>query len=255
MLIPSALSHQPCEDTMEPLLKIENLSKQFILHEQEKNIPSCDEVNLSVYSGKLTALVGPTGAGKSSVLKCVYRSYLPSGGRILYRSEQGSLIDLAQASDHEILALRSTEIGFVTQFLHCLPRKSALDITCEPLIARGVDFNQAQEEGKRLLRLLKVPERLWGVPPATFSGGEKQRINLARGLIARPRLLLLDEPTASLDPATTESVISLLQDIKQDGVALLAIFHHPELVRRLADLTTELCPPFAKTTSQETTLV
>ncbi|MCH8497383.1 MAG: phosphonate C-P lyase system protein PhnL [Marinobacter sp.] len=239
---------------MEPRLRIENLSKRFVLHEQAKTIPSCEDVNLSVYTGKLTALVGPTGAGKSSVLKCVYRSYLPTAGRMLYRNDLGTVTDLAQASDHEVLTLRRNDIGFVTQFLHCLPRKSALDVTCEPLIARGTSAHEAHEEGKRLLRCLKVPERLWGVPPATFSGGEKQRINLARGLIARPRLLLLDEPTASLDPGTTDNVISLLQDIKQDGVALLAIFHHPELVSRLADNVFELTPPLTTPNLQETTL-
>lgn len=239
---------------MEPTLRIENLCKRFVLHDQEKDIPSCEQVNLAVYPGQLTALIGPTGAGKSSVLKCVYRSYLPNGGRLLYRDKTGTVIDLANASDHQILELRQGEIGFVTQFLHCLPRKSALDVTCEPLIARGANRKDAREEGERLLHLLKVPERLWGVPPATFSGGEKQRINLARGLIARPRLLLLDEPTASLDPATTENVITLLQSIKQDDVALLAIFHHPDLVSRLADHVVELTPPLTAPLLQEMTL-
>lgn len=236
---------------MEPRLKIENLSKHFLLHEQGQLIPSCAKVNLSVFPGQLTALVGPTGAGKSSVLKCVYRSYLPSGGQIFYHQSNGQITDLVSASDHHMLSLRQNEIGFVTQFLHCLPRKSALDITCEPLITKGFKQHEAQEEAKRLLSIMKVPERLWGVPPATFSGGEKQRINLARGLIARPRLLLLDEPTASLDPATTENVIELLQEIKLDGVAMLAIFHQPELVRRLAEHHYELTPPKAIQTNME----
>ncbi|MEE2002109.1 phosphonate C-P lyase system protein PhnL [Alkalimonas sp. MEB108] len=237
---------------MEPRLKIENLSKHFLLHEQGQQIPSCAKVNLSVFPGQLTALVGPTGAGKSSVLKCVYRSYLPSGGRIFYHESNGQITDLVSASDHSMLALRQSEIGFVTQFLHCLPRKSALDITCEPLVSKGISMNKAHEEAKRLLSIMKVPERLWGVPPATFSGGEKQRINLARGLIARPRLLLLDEPTASLDPATTDNVVELLQEIKQEGVAMLAIFHQPELVQRLAEHRYELTPPQAMKTNLET---
>jgi len=142
-------------------------------------------------------------------------------------------------------------LGFVTQFLHCLPRKSAVEVVAEPLVTRGTRRDLAAERARELLALLNVPERLWGVPPATFSGGEKQRVNLARGLIARPRLLLLDEPTASLDPATTDRVVELLQSIKAEGVAMLAIFHHPQLVERLADRVVTLKPPVAAATLLE----
>jgi len=235
-----------------PILDIDGLSKNFQLYEQNKLIPSCANVHLQVFSGQLTALIGPTGAGKSSVLKCVYRTYLPSGGRLIYRDSDGHSTDLAQASEHRILALRQRDIGFVTQFLHCLPRRSALDVVCEPLLAQGVTREAARARASELLVLLNIPERLWGVPPATFSGGEKQRINLARGLIARPRLLLLDEPTASLDMATTERVIALINTIKAEGVAMLAIFHQPELVRHLADHVVELTAPVALSDILET---
>ncbi len=227
----------------EAILKIEGLSKQFQLHDQQKLIPSCAQVQLEVFAGELTALIGPTGAGKSSVLKAIYRTYLPSSGRILYRDANGTMTDLAQASEHRILELRKQDLGFVTQFLHCLPRKSAVEVVAEPLVQRGSPREAAAERARELLALLNVPERLWAVPPATFSGGEKQRVNLARGLIARPRLLLLDEPTASLDPTTTDRVVALLQSIKAEGVAMLAIFHHPELVDRLADPVVTLTPP------------
>jgi alpha-D-ribose 1-methylphosphonate 5-triphosphate synthase subunit PhnL len=236
---------------MQPILEVEGLSKHFQLHEQNKLIPSCANVNLEVHAGQLTALIGPTGAGKSSVLKCVYRTYLPSGGRMLYRDAAGHTTDLAQASEHRILELRQRDIGFVTQFLHCLPRRSALDVVCEPLVAQGMQREAARQRASELLGLLNVPERLWGVPPATFSGGEKQRVNLARGLIARPRLLL-DEPTASLDPATTERVIDLIATIKAEGVAMLAIFHDPALVRRTANRVVELRPPVAVSDILET---
>jgi alpha-D-ribose 1-methylphosphonate 5-triphosphate synthase subunit PhnL len=226
-----------------PILTIENYAKTFHLHERNKFIPSASRVNLSVYPGKLTALIGPTGAGKSSVLKGVYRTYLPSAGRILFRTAVGEVVDLAQADEHSVLELRKQEIGFVTQFLHCLPRKSAVDVVAEPLFARGVEAGDARGRAAKLLEQLAVPEHLWNVPPATFSGGEKQRVNLARGLIAEPRLLLLDEPTASLDPATSERVVAHIQSLKQTGVAMLAIFHHPDLVRRLADDVVELSPP------------
>jgi alpha-D-ribose 1-methylphosphonate 5-triphosphate synthase subunit PhnL len=227
----------------EAILKIEGLSKQFQLHDQQKLIPSCAQVQLEVFAGELTALIGPTGAGKSSVLKAIYRTYLPSSGRLNYRDANGTMTDLAQASEHRILELRKQDLGFVTQFLHCLPRKSAVEVVAEPLVQRGSSREAAAERARELLALLNVPERLWAVPPATFSGGEKQRVNLARGLIARPRLLLLDEPTASLDPTTTDRVVALLQSIKAEGVAMLAIFHHPELVDRLADRVVTLTPP------------
>ena len=225
------------------ILTVEDYAKIFRLHERNKLIPSASHVNLSVQPGKLTALIGPTGAGKSSVLKGVYRTYLPSTGRILFRTKSGAIVDLARADEHKVLELRKQEIGFVTQFLHCLPRKSALDVVAEPLFARGVDTDEARERAAELLQQLAVPGHLWNVSPSTFSGGEKQRVNLARGLIAQPRLLLLDEPTASLDPKTTERVVAHIETLKATGIAMLAIFHHPDLVRRLADDVVELSPP------------
>jgi alpha-D-ribose 1-methylphosphonate 5-triphosphate synthase subunit PhnL len=235
------------EDAVQPILRVERYCKHFHLCEQRKLIPSAANVNLAVYPGRLTALVGPTGAGKSSVLKGIYRTYLPSSGRLLFATAGGPVVDLAQASAHQVLELRRREIGFVTQFLHCLPRQPAERVVAQPLLARRVACSEALERARALLARLAVPERLWGVPPATFSGGEKQRVNLARGLIARPRLLLLDEPTASLDPATSERVVELLEELKRDGVAMLAIFHQPALTRRLADEVVELAPPVAAT--------
>lgn len=236
------------------ILTIEDYGKTFHLCERNKLIPSASHVNLTVHPGRLTALIGPTGAGKSSVLKGVYRTYLPSSGRILFRTKAGNIVDLVHASEHHILELRKQEIGFVTQFLHCLPRKSAIDVVAEPLFARGVDAAEARARAEKLLEQLAVPSHLWNVPPSTFSGGEKQRVNLARGLIAQPRLLLLDEPTASLDPATTERVVAHIQELKETGIGMLAIFHHPDLVRRLADDVVELSPPLAIVKSVEETV-
>lgn len=237
---------------MDPLLRVEKLAKHFHLHEQNKPIPSCSNVSFKVYPGKLTALIGPTGVGKSSVLKCIYRTYLPTEGSMHFQTQEGSTLDLSQASDHTMLELRKSDIGFVTQFLHCMPRRSAIDVVCEPLIAKGTPHDKAMIMARGLLTLLNIPERLWSVPPATFSGGEKQRINLARELIREPRLLLLDEPTASLDPLNTECVIRLLQTLKTEGIAMLAIFHHPELVERLADHVVELKAPVSLPQTLET---
>lgn len=226
-----------------PILQVEGYGKHFQLYEQNKLIPSSHNVSFSVNVGQLTALIGPTGAGKSSVLKGIYRTYLPSAGRILYRNAQGHELDLALASEHQILELRRSEIGFVTQFLHCLPRQSTLDVVAQPLLSVGTARDEARQRAADLLSAMNLPERLWSVSPATFSGGERQRVNLARGFIAKPRLLLLDEPTASLDPATAECVFGLIEDLKAEGTAMLAIFHHPETTRRLADQVVELAPP------------
>jgi len=226
-----------------PILRVEGYSKYFELHDQDKIIPSSHDVNLEVVPGQLTALIGPTGAGKSTVLKGIYRTYLPSGGKLLFRTKDDDEIDLAQADEHLILELRKNEIGFVTQFLHALPRQSTEDIVAQPLTQRGIDKTRARDFAREMLSAMNLPEALWGISPATFSGGEKQRVNLARGLVSRPRLLLLDEPTASLDPKTTEKIITLIEELKSDGVAMLAIFHHPELVERMADNVVQLEPP------------
>lgn len=227
----------------QPILEVRDYSKTFVLHEQGKTLPSSSHVNLNVYPGRLTALIGPTGAGKSTVLKGIYRTYLPSSGQLLYRTANGDRVDLALADEHQILALRQRDIGFVTQFLHTLPRQSTEDVVAMPLFQRGVERHTARAQARAILQRLNLPERLWGVSPATFSGGERQRVNLARGLLAKPRLLLLDEPTASLDPKTTDRVVELIAELKQGGTGLLAIFHSPTLVERLADAVVELAPP------------
>jgi alpha-D-ribose 1-methylphosphonate 5-triphosphate synthase subunit PhnL len=226
-----------------PVLGVEGYTKQFSLHEQGVVIPSSQDVNLQVDAGSLTALIGPTGSGKSSVLKGIYRTYLPTAGRLRYTTVAGEEVDLAQADEYRILELRRNEIGFVTQFLHFLPRQPSDLVVAQPLVQRGRPVKEARALAHETLAALNLPERLWGVSPATFSGGEKQRVNLARGLVARPRLLLLDEPTASLDPATSERVVRLIEELKHEGVAILAIFHQPELVERLADRVVELQPP------------
>lgn len=226
------------------VLQIENFSKSFVLHEQGKVIPSSSNVNLSVRAGKLSALVGPTGAGKSTVLKSIYRTYLPSSGRILYTTKALNTIDLALADEHQILNLRDTEIGFVTQFLRALPRQSCEDIVASPLLKKGFTKALALDKARDMLDQLNVPQRLWQLSPATFSGGEKQRVNLSVSFVSEPRLLLLDEPTASLDPETAEQVIKQIEILKNNGTAMLAIFHSSDLIDRLGDTITELSSPF-----------
>ncbi|PVV06019.1 MAG: phosphonate C-P lyase system protein PhnL [gamma proteobacterium symbiont of Ctena orbiculata] len=229
--------------TEQTVLRVEGYTKQFVLHEQDKVIPSSRDVNLEVYPGSLTALIGPTGVGKSTVLKGIYRTYLPTAGRLLYTTEDNRMIDLAEADEHQVLKLRCNEIAFVTQFLHFLPRQATEDVVAQPLIQRGRSLEEARALARDMLAAMNLPQRLWGISPATFSGGERQRVNLARGLVAKPRLLLLDEPTASLDTSTTDRVMELLERLKQEGVAMLAIFHQPEIVKRVADRVVELKSP------------
>lgn len=217
------------------ILKTEGLTKHFYLHEQQRRIPSTYAVDIELHAGKLLAITGPSGAGKSSLLKCIWRTYLPSSGHIWLRESSGAVTDLASADEQRMLALRRDEMGFVTQFLHCLPRKSAQDVVAAPLFDRGIPAASARESAAAMLARLNVPPHLWAVAPATFSGGEQQRVNLARGLIRPARLLLLDEPTASLDPVSRGRAIEVLRELKARGTAMLAIFHDPALVDALAD--------------------
>lgn len=234
------------------ILKADKLDKHFFLHEQSRQIPSTFQVDLDLYPGQLLAITGPSGAGKSSLLKCIWRTYLPTGGHLWLRQADGNVTDLATVGEQHMLALRRTELGSVTQFLHCLPRKSALDVVAQPLVDGGVPVELARAKAARLLARLNVPEHLWAVAPATFSGGEQQRINLARGLIRPVRLLLLDEPTASLDPVSRECAIALLRELKAAGTAMLAIFHDPSLVSALADGEVRVLPHPAVAASSAT---
>lgn len=217
------------------ILQVKGLTKNFNLHEQGKILPGIKAISLTVKSGQLTALTGVSGTGKSSLLKCVYRTYLPQSGEINYHTAAGNWIDIATAKEYEILNLRRKEISFVTQFLHCLPRQTTLDVVAKPLFDLGCDRTEARNKAAILLKKMQLPQRLWTISPATFSGGEKQRVNLARGMVSSPRLLLLDEPTASLDANTTQLVVDLIQSIKQIGVGILAVFHSQELITTLAD--------------------
>ena len=229
--ISSTKNHVPSD----LILQVKGLTKNFNLHEQGKILPGIQAISLTVKSGQLTALTGVSGAGKSSLLKCIYRTYLPQGGEINYHTAAGNWIDIATAKEHEILNLRRKEISFVTQFLYCLPRQTTLDVVAKPLFDLGCDRTKARNQAAILLEKMQLPERLWTISPATFSGGEKQRVNLARGMVSSPRLLLLDEPTASLDADTSQLVIELIQSVKQMGTGILAVFHSPELINILAD--------------------
>jgi alpha-D-ribose 1-methylphosphonate 5-triphosphate diphosphatase len=220
------------------LLQVEKLNKQFTLHNLGgKNIKGFNTISFNLSRGEVLSLSGPSGVGKSSVLKCIYRTYLPSGGRILYTTEDGRQVDLATLVEHHIIRLRQKEIGYVSQFLNVLPRVTAVDVVAEPLLQRGVPIESARERAKSLLGQLNIPDRLHGAYPVTFSGGEQQRLNIARAVISKPQLLLLDEPTASLDVNSIQIVLNLMEDLRQEGTTIIMICHDKKVEKKMADTT------------------
>lgn len=217
-------------------LKVNNLAKQFTLHRRGGIlVEGFKDINFTLDNGQLLALSGPSGAGKSSILKTIYRTYLANDGEILFRRNDDSVVDMAACTESQILTLRRREIGFVTQFLKILPRISALDGVAHPLIEIGVTKEEALEKARNLLTRLGIREELFDLSPLTFSGGEQQRVNIARGIIAPKDLILLDEPTASLDEKSSSIVLDLLDDLKNRGIALIAIFHDQRKIDRIAD--------------------
>jgi alpha-D-ribose 1-methylphosphonate 5-triphosphate synthase subunit PhnL len=219
---------------MEPVLDIRGLVKSFTLHNQGGvTLPVLAAVDLAVYPGECVALHGRSGAGKSTLLRTLYGNYRAGAGQIWVRHGAGRL-DLAQAGPRRIIELRRSTIGYVSQFLRVIPRVAALDIVAEPMRARGMTAAAASERAAALLTRLNVPERLWHLAPATFSGGEQQRINIARGFAVEYPILLLDEPTASLDGDNRAAVIGLIDEVLARGSAIVGIFHDGEVRERVA---------------------
>jgi alpha-D-ribose 1-methylphosphonate 5-triphosphate synthase subunit PhnL len=216
-------------------LVVSQLAKSFTMHLRDGiRLPVVAGVSFSIRAGECAVLGGPSGAGKSSILKMLYGNYSADEGQIIV-DHAGQLVDLAKASPRTILQIRRDTIGYVSQFLRTVPRVSALDVVAEPLVARGETRAAAQDRARELLGRLNLPEKLWALPPATFSGGEQQRVNIARGFITPHPVLLLDEPTASLDARNREVVIELIADKKATGVALLGIFHDQDVREAVAD--------------------
>jgi alpha-D-ribose 1-methylphosphonate 5-triphosphate synthase subunit PhnL len=220
---------------MSILLRTESLSKTFTLHLQGgTNIPVLARIDLTVRAGECIALSGPSGAGKSTLMRCLYGNYGAGAGRILL-THRGTELDLASAAPRLVIEARRESIGYVSQFLRVIPRIGTRDIVAEPMVARGLARADALSRATALLDRLNLPERLHNLPPATFSGGEQQRVNLARGFGPRYPVLLLDEPTASLDAANRAIVIGLIQEAKASGTAIVGIFHDAEVREAVAD--------------------
>ena len=203
------------------MIRIENAAKSFTLHNQGGAVISVMEgASLDVAPGECVALTGASGAGKSTLMRMVYGNYLAASGRVIVGD-----LDVAAASPREILELRRTTLGYVSQFLRVVPRVPTVEVVAEPMLRIGADACEARARAENLLRQLNIPETLWGLSPLTFSGGEQQRVNIARGFAHAYPALLLDEPTASLDGANREVVLSLIEAAKARGAAILGIFH------------------------------
>jgi len=212
------------------MLQMKQVSKRFTLHHQNgAELHVLDQVDLSVGPGECVVLDGPSGMGKSTLLKLIYANYRATSGQIEVRQANGRVLDLTQASPRELVRMRRDTVGYVSQFLRVIPRVSALDVVAESLIEDAADqpeaIDAAREQARVWLTRLLIPERLWHLPPATFSGGEQQRINIARNMIKPRPVLLLDEPTASLDAANTQTVVDLIREAVGRGAALVGIFH------------------------------
>ncbi|MSP00175.1 MAG: phosphonate C-P lyase system protein PhnL [Acetobacteraceae bacterium] len=225
-----------------PLLRTEGLTKSFTLHLRGGlRLPVLDGVDLSVEAGQCVVLSGPSGVGKSTLLRSLYGNYRADTGRILVR-HLGRTVDIASADPRAILAVRHHTMGYVSQFLRVVPRVPALDIVAEALIGRGPSPDEARETAAALLLSLNIPRRMHAIPPATFSGGEQQRVNLARGFIAGHPILLLDEPTASLDADNRAVVVRMIQEAKARGTAIVAICHDLDVRDQIADRLFPVAP-------------
>jgi alpha-D-ribose 1-methylphosphonate 5-triphosphate synthase subunit PhnL len=227
-----------------PILTVRGVDKTFTMHLQgDQRLAVLHGLTFEVRSGECVALGGPSGAGKSSILKMVYGNYAADSGRIVLRPPDGDVtseIDIAAADPRQVLAARRDAMGHVSQFLRCVPRVPALQVVAEPLVHRGLAAAEARVRAARMLTRLGIPEPLWALPPVTFSGGEQQRVNIARGFVTELPLLLLDEPTAALDARNRDVVIELILEKRARGTALLGIFHDAVVRDAVADRIVEV---------------
>lgn len=226
--------------TETPALRLEGVDKTFTLHLQNSQVlPVLNDVAFEVLPGQCVVLGGDSGAGKSTIMKMVYGSYAADRGRIVVQ-HRGNPVDLVDAAPRDVISVRRESVGYVSQFLRAVPRVPALDVVAEPMQEAGCSADGARARAGQLLTRLGIPERLWGLPPATFSGGEQQRVNIARGLSVMRPLMLLDEPTASLDARNRGIVIEMIRECLAAGSGILAIFHDPDVREALADAVVDV---------------
>lgn len=220
---------------MTEMISVSALGKDFVLHTQGgARIPVFADLSLSVSAGECVCLHGPSGAGKSTLLRSLYANYKPTSGSVKVRHD-GEMVDLTHSEPWQVVEVRRRTVGYVSQFLRVIPRVSSAEVVAEPARHIGVPGDEARKRAENLLSRLNIPERLWSIAPATFSGGEQQRVNIARGFVYDYPVLLLDEPTASLDAANRAIVVELILAAKARGAAIVGIFHDAEVRDAVAD--------------------
>lgn len=217
------------------ILKINKLTKNFFLHNANREIHSCRNISFTLEEGKFLGIVGRSGAGKSTILKCIHRTYIPTDGEIIYNSKAFGEINLTTATEREILYLRNHEIGYVSQFLNVMPRTTAKEHVMNALTETGHSAHEAKEKAEKMLDYFRLPENLWDIYPNTFSGGERLRLNLAHTMVKRPRLMLLDEPTASLDDQSKLLVRDMILSLKNENTSMIGIFHDLKFMDGICD--------------------
>ncbi|MBN2547306.1 MAG: ATP-binding cassette domain-containing protein [Spirochaetes bacterium] len=217
-------------------LEVKNLTKIFKMHILNgKEITAFKNISFDLNRGKFIGISGKSGYGKSSLIKCIYRNYKPTSGTVNLYDENGIKIDLTSISDYEMLGIRNNRIGYVSQFLQILPRVTAMNIITEPLIDKGWKYDTAADRAVKLLKLFDIPKNLWDAFPSTFSGGEKQRINLLRTIIDCPEMVIFDEPTASLDGKNRKIIMEIIKEMKKQGITMIGIFHDRKELEELSD--------------------
>jgi alpha-D-ribose 1-methylphosphonate 5-triphosphate synthase subunit PhnL len=223
------MAFQSAPDDRAPAILVDGLAKTFTLHNQgSAGIPVFDRLQLSVKPGECVVLAGESGVGKSTLMRTIFGNYLPTQGRVEVLHD-GRYVDITSAAPHMVLEIRRRTLGYVSQFLRVIPRISTLDLTMEPLLENGVDPDEARERAIAVLQALRLPQAHWDLPPATFSGGEQQRVNIARSFVREYPILLLDEPTASLDAANRAIVVDLIRAALDKGTAMIGIFHDADV--------------------------
>lgn len=221
----------------ETILEVNNFSKDFELHALNKTITACSNISFEVSKGEFLGIIGKSGAGKSTILKSIYKTYIPTTGEIIFNSEIYGNVDLAKIGDREMINLRKKEIGYVSQFLKTLPRITAIELVVHSLIESGFEKDCSYDMAKDILNQFEIKKNLWDAYPNNFSGGEKLRLNLAQAMVKKPRLLLLDEPTASLDNQSKIYVKEKMLELKSQGTTMIGIFHDIEFMETVIDKT------------------
>ncbi|KZE37268.1 phosphonate ABC transporter ATP-binding protein [Bhargavaea cecembensis] len=217
------------------MLEVKDFGKRFTSHHLNTTRKAVEGIGFSLGQGGFIGIVGKSGSGKSTILKSIYRTYLPDEGEIWFDSERFGRIDLLKAEERQIIWLRKHEIGYVSQFLNVMPRTTARELVEQALLGMGESPEAAKVQAEHSLRHFDLDERLWDTFPNTFSGGEKLRLNIAIATVKKPRLLLLDEPTASLDYQSKLKVREVIEKLKADGTTLVGIFHDLEFMEGLCD--------------------